>query len=119
MERHHASSRAITEVGYILATSWLHGFGVLPASLASPFNFSKGHFLMARTGRKEAGMKEIISAVVIIASILGGTAAIKGFYDAVRKAALEKAAQGLPSLEGMSRALQQPPKPTKKSKPSL
>ena len=74
---------------------------------------------MARTGRKEAGMKEIISAVVIIASILGGTAAIKGFYDAVRKAALEKAAQGLPSLEGMSRALQQPPKPTKKSKPSL
>lgn len=64
-------------------------------------------------------MKEIISAIVIIASILGSTAALKGFHDAVRKAALEKAAQGLPSLEGMSRALQQPSKSTKKSKPSL
>lgn len=58
-------------------------------------------------------MKELISAVVIIASILGGTAALKGFHDTVRKAALEKAAQGLPSLEGMSRALQQPPKSRK------
>jgi hypothetical protein len=53
-------------------------------------------------------MKEIISAIVIIASVLGGTAALKGFHDAVRKAALEKAAQGLPSLEGMSRALTRP-----------
>lgn len=43
-------------------------------------------------------MKEIISAVVIIASLLGGTAALKGFHDTVRKAALEKAAQGIPSL---------------------
>lgn len=119
MEWHHASSRAITEVGYILATGWLHGFGVLPASLARPFNFSKGHFLVARTGRKEAGMREIISVVVIIASLLGGTAALKGLHDVVRKAALEKAAQGLPSLEGMSRALQQPSKSTNKSKPSL
>ncbi len=59
-------------------------------------------------------MKEIISAVVIIASILGGTAALKGFHDAVRKAALEKAAQGLPPLEGMSRALQQPRRPRSK-----
>lgn len=55
-------------------------------------------------------MKEIISALVIIASILGGTAALKEFHDAVRKAALEKAAQGLPSLIGVSRALQQPRK---------
>lgn len=41
-------------------------------------------------------MKEIISALVIIASILGGTAALKGFHDTIREAALEKAAQGLP-----------------------
>lgn len=59
-------------------------------------------------------MKEIISAVVIIVSILGGTAALKGFHDAVRKAALEKAAQGLPSLERMSRALQQSRRPPSK-----
>lgn len=59
-------------------------------------------------------MKEIISAIVVIASILGGTAALKEFHDAVRRAALEKAAQGLPSLEGMSRALQRPPKPAQK-----
>lgn len=51
-------------------------------------------------------MKEIISALVIIASILGGTAALKGFHDTVRRAALEKAAQGLPSLQGMTRTLQ-------------
>lgn len=59
-------------------------------------------------------MKEIISIVVIIASILGGTAALKGFHNTVRKAALEKAAQGLPSLEGMSRALRQPRRPARR-----
>jgi hypothetical protein len=60
-------------------------------------------------------MREIIiSAVVIIASILGGTAALKGFHDAVRRAALEKAAQGLPSLEGISRALSEPRRPANK-----
>lgn len=64
-------------------------------------------------------MKEIISVVVIIASVLGCTAAPKGFHVAVRKAALEKAAQGLPSLQGMSLALQQPSISTKRSKPSL
>lgn len=60
-------------------------------------------------------MKEVISAIVIIASVLGGTAALKEFHDAVRKAALEKAAQGLPSLEGMSRALTTPAKADKRS----
>lgn len=60
-------------------------------------------------------MKEVISAIVIITSVLGGTAALKGFHDAVRKAALEKAAQGLPSLEGMSRALTTPTKSVKRS----
>jgi hypothetical protein len=54
-------------------------------------------------------MREIISEIVVIASILGGTASpLKGFHDIVRRAALEKAAQGLPSLEGMSRALREP-----------
>lgn len=52
-------------------------------------------------------MKEIISAIVIIASILGGSAALKGFHDTVRQAALEKAAKGLPSLVEMTKALQQ------------
>lgn len=52
-------------------------------------------------------MKEIISAIVIIASLLSGTVALKGFHDTVRRAALEKATRGLPSLEGMSRTLQQ------------
>lgn len=60
-------------------------------------------------------MKEVISAIVIIASVLGGTAALKEFHDAVRTAALEKAAQGLPSLEGMSRALTTPAKADKRS----
>lgn len=55
-------------------------------------------------------MKEIINIVVIIASILGGATALKEFHGIVRKAALEKASHGLPSLEGMSRALQQPSK---------
>ena len=59
-------------------------------------------------------MKELISAVVTIASIMGGTAAFKGFHDTVRRAALEKAAQGLPSLKGMSRALTEPRRPANK-----
>lgn len=62
-------------------------------------------------------MKEIISAVVIIASILGSTAALKGFHNVVRKAALEKAAEGLPSLEKMSAALQRSKTVTKTKKP--
>lgn len=59
-------------------------------------------------------MKEIISAVLMIVSLWGGTAALKGIHDSIRKAALEKAAQGLPSLEGMSRVLQQPPKKSRR-----
>jgi hypothetical protein len=60
-------------------------------------------------------MKEIISIVVIIASILGGTVALIEFHDTVRRAALEKAAQGLPSLERMSRVLQRPRRLVKRS----
>lgn len=51
-------------------------------------------------------MKEIIGIIVIIASVLGGTAALKGFHDITRKAALEKASEGLPSLTEMTRSLQ-------------
>lgn len=39
-------------------------------------------------------MKEIVNIIVIIALVLGGTAALKGFHDTVRKAALEKSAKG-------------------------
>lgn len=53
-------------------------------------------------------MKEIISAIVILATLLGGGAALKNFHDAVRRAALEKAAQGMPALSDMSKALQGP-----------
>jgi hypothetical protein len=55
-------------------------------------------------------MKEIISAVVMTVSLWGGTAVLKGIHVSIRKEALVKAAQGLPSLEGMSSALQNQPK---------
>lgn len=51
-------------------------------------------------------MKEIISAIIVLATVIGGGAALKNFHDFVRKAALEKAAKGLPSLVDMNRALQ-------------
>lgn len=51
-------------------------------------------------------MREIITSVVVIASLLGGgTAALKSFHDSVRQTALEKAAQGLPPLTGFAEAL--------------
>jgi hypothetical protein len=52
-------------------------------------------------------MKEIISAVIVIVGLWQGTAILKNFYDTVRKAALEKAAQGLPSLSATNRKLHQ------------
>jgi hypothetical protein len=51
-------------------------------------------------------MKEIISAVIFIVSLWGGTVMIKGIHDSIRKAAIEKAAQGLPSLTDMTKKLQ-------------
>jgi hypothetical protein len=51
-------------------------------------------------------MKEIISAVVVVVSLLAGTHFLKEIHDSIRKAALEKAATGLPSLTEMTRALQ-------------
>ena len=53
-------------------------------------------------------MKEIISAVLLLVSIVGGGVALKNLHDIVRKAALEKASQGLPSLSEISRNLQAP-----------
>jgi len=51
-------------------------------------------------------MKEIISAVLLIVSLFAGTHYLKQIHDEVRKAALEKAAQGLPSLTALTHALQ-------------
>lgn len=51
-------------------------------------------------------MKEIISAALFVAGLYAGTQVLKSFHDQVRKAALEKAAQGLPSLTEMARKLQ-------------
>ena len=56
-------------------------------------------------------MKEIISAVLLVVSIWGGTAAIKTIHDGIRKVALEKAATGLPSLVEMNKAFRQKKKP--------
>lgn len=43
-------------------------------------------------------MREIISAIMLIASLYAGTATLKSINEVVRKAALEKAAGGLPPL---------------------
>lgn len=56
--------------------------------------------------RKEVGMKEVIGIVVVVAMVLGGNVALKRFHDTVRRAALENASKGLPSLTEMTRSLQ-------------
>lgn len=62
-------------------------------------------------------MKEIISAALMIVSIWGGTAALKSIHDGIRKAALEKAAQGTPPLTGFANALtSRRPKPVQLAK---
>jgi hypothetical protein len=43
-------------------------------------------------------MKEIIGAVILVVGLYGGTKALKEIHNTVRKAALGKAAQGLPTL---------------------
>lgn len=50
-------------------------------------------------------MKELISTVIFIVGLYSGTAALKAIHDIVRKAALEKAATGLPSLSEMNKSL--------------
>ena len=51
-------------------------------------------------------MKDLIGAVLLVVSICAGTATFKNIHDSIRKAALEKAAQGLPSLTEMTKKLQ-------------
>jgi hypothetical protein len=55
-------------------------------------------------------MKEIISAVLVVVGLWGGTRALANYYDTVRKAALEKASEGLPSLVQMNHKLHRPAK---------
>lgn len=50
-------------------------------------------------------MKEIISAVIVVVGLWGGTQVLAEFYGIVRKAALEKASQGLPSLVEMNNGI--------------
>ncbi len=57
-------------------------------------------------------MKEIINAVLFVVSLYAGTRVLVQVHNEVRIAALEKAAQGLPSLTKMTQALQK-----KKEKP--
>jgi len=50
-------------------------------------------------------MQDIISAAILIATLYGGTVAATKIHDAVREAALTKAAQGLPKLSTFGHAL--------------
>lgn len=50
-------------------------------------------------------MKEIISAILVIVGLFAGAHGLKQLHDSVRKAALERAAKGLPSLVEMNRKL--------------
>ena len=59
-------------------------------------------------------MKELIGSVFFIITLLGaGSFALKEAHDVVRKAALEKAAKGMPSLTGLTRALRGNSSPSK------
>lgn len=60
-------------------------------------------------------MKEIISAILVIVGLVAGTRYLKDIHDGIRKAALEKAAKGLPSLTEMNRALQNPRRTERKN----
>lgn len=50
-------------------------------------------------------MQDLISAAILIATLSVGTVTATKIRDAVREAALTKAAQGLPSLSTFGRAL--------------
>ncbi len=60
-------------------------------------------------------MRELISAIIIAVSLAGGAVGLKSLHDNIQKAALEKAAQGLPSLSGLTRALREEKKKFRKS----
>ena len=55
-------------------------------------------------------MNELIGVAVLVATLFGGTIAAEKIFESVRKAALTKAAQGLPRLSPFADSL------TKKSK---
>lgn len=59
-------------------------------------------------------MKELIGVAVIVATIFGGTITAKKIYVEVRKAALTKAAQGLPRLSPLAISLTTISKPLTK-----
>lgn len=50
-------------------------------------------------------MNDLISAVILIATLFGGTVATDKIYISVRRAALEKSAKGLPNLAPFARQL--------------
>ena len=50
-------------------------------------------------------MNDLISTVILIATLFGGTVAAEKIYFSVWKAALEKSATGLPNLGKFSRSL--------------
>lgn len=43
-------------------------------------------------------MKDLIGIAIIVATLFGGTKLVRVLHEQVRKAALEKVSQGLPSL---------------------
>ncbi len=49
-------------------------------------------------------MKELIGAVFLVVSLFAGTHYLKRIHDDIRRKALTKAAQGLPSLVKMNEA---------------
>lgn len=51
-------------------------------------------------------MKELISAAIMIVSVFYGTQCFHAIHKGIQKAALEKVAQGLPSLTAMTASLQ-------------
>ncbi len=50
-------------------------------------------------------MKDLISAVIFVVSLYAGTVFLRTVHDNLRKAALGKASQGLPSLVDLNRAI--------------
>jgi hypothetical protein len=50
-------------------------------------------------------MNDLISTALLIATLFGGTVAADKIYVVVRKAALEKASQGLPNLAPFTKKL--------------
>lgn len=54
-------------------------------------------------------MKELIGTAFLIAGLFGaGTIAAKKIHSVVRKEALNKVSQGMPSLTGLTKALRAP-----------